>query len=77
LEYKRETRNLNEIKALDRQYFAALRAFKLVTSNIADLASKSNASLDIEIAVAKIKLPDIKVTGIKTENKGSYVAEIK
>jgi hypothetical protein len=77
LEYKRETRNLNEIKALDRQYFAALRAFKLVTSNIADLASKSSASLDIEIAVAKIKLPDIKIIGMKTENKGSYVAEIK
>jgi hypothetical protein len=77
LVYKRENRDLNEIKALDRQYFAALKAFRLVTSNIADHANRSNASLAIETAVAKIKMPDVKIIETKINYQGGYIAEIK
>jgi len=77
LVYKREKRDLNTIKTLDRQYFAALRAFRLITSNIAGLANKSDASLAIETAVAKTKLPDIKIIETKTDYKSGYVAEIE
>jgi len=77
LAYRNEKRDLNNIKTLDRHYFAALRAFKIVTSNIANLASKSNASVAIETAVAKIKMPDVKMISTKTERNGSYVAEIE
>jgi hypothetical protein len=77
LAYKQENRDLNAIKTLDRHYFAALKAIKSVTFNIAKLAKKPNTSITIEMSVGKIKLPDIKVIGMKTENKGSYVAEIE
>jgi hypothetical protein len=77
LAYQQRNRDLNTIKELDRQYFTTLRTIKLVTSNIAGLAKKPNASVSIEMSVAKIKLPDLKVIGMKTENKGGYVAEIE
>ncbi|KQM78142.1 hypothetical protein ASE74_15680 [Pedobacter sp. Leaf216] len=73
---KREKRDLNTIKTLDRQYFAALRAIRLITENIADLATKSNASFAIETAVAKTRIPDIKIIETKTDYKGGYVAEV-
>jgi len=77
LAYKQENRDLNTVKTLDRQYFAALKAFRSVTSNIADLANKSNPSLAIVTAVAQIKMPDVKMIGTTTDLNGSYVAKIK
>lgn len=77
LEYQQKNRDMNAIKTLDRQYFAALKTIKLVTSNITKLATKPNTSITIEVSVAKIKPPNVKVISMKTVNKGSYVAEIK
>jgi len=75
LEYQQKNRNLNAIKTLDRQYFAALNTLKSITSNIAAEAQKRNVSVSIEMLLAKIKLPDIKIPGMKT--KGNYVARME
>ncbi|KRT13759.1 hypothetical protein ASU31_22660 [Pedobacter ginsenosidimutans] len=75
LEYQQENRDINTIKTLDRQYFAALNTLKHVTSSIATEARKRNASILLEMSLAKIKLPDIKNLGMKT--KRNYVAKIE
>ncbi|MDQ0966303.1 hypothetical protein QFZ20_001706 [Flavobacterium sp. W4I14] len=75
LEYQQKNRDMNAIKTLDRQYFAALNTLKDITSSIATEARKRNASMSIEMSLAKIKLPDIKNPGIKT--KRNYVAKIE
>jgi len=75
LEYQQKKRDMNAIKTLDRQCFAALNTLKDVTSSIATEARKQNASISIEMSLAKIKLPDIKNPCIKT--KRNYVAKIE
>lgn len=70
LAYQVKKRNLETIKALDRQYFAALRSMRKITSSIATLARKPNPSVSIEIVIAKIKLPDGKF-----EFKRNFVAD--
>ncbi|MGN8056537.1 hypothetical protein ACTJKN_09710 [Pedobacter sp. 22163] len=75
LEYQQKNRDMNAIKTLDRQYFAALNTLKNITSSIAIEARKRNASVSIEMSLAKIKLPDIKNPGLKT--KRNYVAKIE
>ena len=44
---------MNAIKTLDRKYNVILKAMKLVTSNIAKLATKPNTSITIEMSVAQ------------------------
>jgi hypothetical protein len=73
LEYQQKNRDMSAIKTLDRQYFAALNTLKNITSSIATEARKRNASISIELSVAKIRLPDIKNLGMKT--KRIYVAK--
>lgn len=73
LEYQHKNRDINAIKTLDRQYFAALNTLKNITSSIATKARKRNASISIEMSLAKIKLPDMKLLGVKS--KGTYVAK--
>lgn len=75
LEYLQENRDMSAIKTLDRQYFAALNTLKNITSSIATEARKRNASISIEMSLAKIKLPDIKNLSMKT--KRNYVAKIE
>lgn len=75
LEYQQKNRDLNTIKTFDRKYFAALNTLKNITSSIAAEAKKRNASVSIEMSLAKIKLPDIKLLGMKS--KGTYVAKIE
>lgn len=75
LEYQQKNRDINAIKTLDRQYFAALNTLKNITSSIAIKARKQNASISIEMSLAKIKLPDIKLLGMKS--KGTYVAKME
>lgn len=75
LEYQQKNRDMNAIKTLDRQYFAALNTLKNITSSVAIEARKRNASISIEMLLAKIELPDIKNTRMKT--KRNYVAKIE
>lgn len=75
LEYQHKNRDINVIKTLDRQYFAALNTLKNITSSIATKARKRNASISIEMSLAKIKLPDTKLLGVKS--KGTYVAKME
>ena len=75
LEHQQKNRDMNAIKMLDRHYFAALNALKNITSSIATEARKPNASISIEMSLAKIKLPDIKNFSMKT--KRNYVAKIE
>ncbi|TBO40862.1 hypothetical protein [Pedobacter kyonggii] len=75
LEYQQKNRDINAIKTLDRQYFAALNTLKNITSSIATQVRKRNASISIEMSLAKIKLPGIKNPGMKT--KRNYVAKIE
>ncbi|WP_426329184.1 hypothetical protein [Pedobacter sp. R-06] len=74
LEYQQENRDMNAIKTLDRQYFAALNTLKNITSSIATEAKKRNASILIEMLLAKIKLPEIKNLGVTKRN---YIAKIE
>jgi len=75
LEYQHKNRDMNAIKTLDRQYFAALNTLKNIISSIATEARKRNASVSIEMSLAKIKLPDIINPDMKT--KRNYVAKIE
>jgi hypothetical protein len=75
LEYQQKNRDMNAIKTLDRQYFAALNTLKNIVSSIAIEATKRNASVSIEMSLAKIKLPYIKNPDMKT--KPNYVAKIE
>ena len=75
LEYQQKNRDMNAIKTLDRQYFAALNTLKNIISSIATEARKRNASVSIEMSLAKIKLPAIINPDMKT--KRNYVAKIE
>jgi hypothetical protein len=75
LEYQQKNRDMNAVKTLDRQYFAALNTLKNIISSIATEATKRNASVSIEMSLAKINLPHIKNPDMKA--KRNYVAKVE
>ncbi|RDC55146.1 hypothetical protein DU508_18520 [Pedobacter chinensis] len=76
-EYNRENRDLQYIKAIDRQYFSALKQLSSITANIAAKARKPNASITIEMAMAQINIPDVSVNHNKENELDLTINDIK
>ncbi len=58
-EYKKDRRNLQYIKNLDRQYFSSLKQISSITGDISRELRKPNASITIELAMDKVNVPQM------------------
>lgn len=58
-ELGRKDKNLQYIKAVDRQFFAALNQLSSITSSIAKIARKPNVSAAIQMAAKQINVPQV------------------
>lgn len=61
-EYKKDERNLQYIKKIDRQYFSYLKQITTITADIAHSVSKPNASITIEMAMDKVRVPLLNIS---------------
>ncbi|WP_316808273.1 hypothetical protein [Pedobacter agri] len=74
-EYKKNKRNLQYIKNIDRQYFSCLKQISSITGDISREVRKPNASVTIELAMDKVNVPQMFTNSLV--NQEVLLAEIK